>query len=106
MNIKIKDLKNLKGDKYSINMRKWLKAHNYDQLKCVWIKWDRIDGLNSKKGSHYLIFDDGFGLSGAELIRIAVDGSKAGGCYIGDILKAERKDVTNWFIKNYTEKGA
>ncbi len=106
MQLKIRDLEKLKGDKYSRNLRLWIKKHSCDQLKCLWVKWDNIHGLDSVKGSYYLIFDDELGLTGAELRRITVDGAKAGGCYIGKILNAERKDVTDWFIKNYIEKGA
>jgi hypothetical protein len=109
--MKITDLKNLKGDKYSNNLRKWLKKHDYDYMKAIWIKWDCIDGIESKEGSIYLFFSmDGPGYTGAELKRITTSPNSATGCFIGfgkvSCAEIEQKDVTEWFIKNYIEKGA
>lgn len=104
------DLQKLKGDKYSKRLRLWIKNHSYESLKVIWLKWDILDGIESKKGSYYLIFDDEFGLTCAELNRITTIGNKATGCFIrfGGVHpnNIEKKDVTDWFVKNYKAKGA
>lgn len=108
-NCNLKEALKLKGDKYSDNFLKLSKKRN-SISKVLLVPWDMFDGHDSKKGTLYFVCDhsDSFGLSGVGVHRVRCGYFTITCCVSFSNIhysKIKTEDVTEWFIKNYTEKG-
>ena len=108
-NGKLKEALKLKGDKYSDNFLR-LSRKKTGIHSVIRIPWDFIDGLDSNKGTLYFSseYQDGFGLSGIKVGNVRVGKYQQYCCVSFSNVpfgKMKVKDVTGWFIREYTEKG-
>ena len=102
-------IKGFNGDKYSPRIKTFLKKNKHID-KVYLVMWDWVSGLNSKKGTLYFtssIYDDDL-FSGVEVNRVMC-GKYQIYAYTGfsgvPFCNVDHKDVTDWFIKNYKDKG-
>ena len=102
-----------KSDKFSWNLYRLLKDWEGREISVVRIGWNTLDGgCDISRGSLYICCDLSVPdwMHGNQIVRVMCEGPKAANVAFGMMGSKpwhhyDREDVTEWFFREYADKG-